>query len=58
MNPYGPAGQFPSINQGPSGMPEPTTADPPGYYMGWPLASLPKRCVSGFFDYGLFFSSP
>jgi hypothetical protein len=36
-------------------MPQAPAPDPPGFYMGWPLASLPKRCASGFLDYGLFF---
>jgi uncharacterized RDD family membrane protein YckC len=36
-------------------MPEPLAPDPPGFYMGWPLASLLKRCMSGVLDYGVFF---
>src|SRR3712207_3413953 len=50
---FGPAGRFPSINQAPSGWPEPEVPDPPGYYRGWPLASLSKRCMSGLVDYGV-----
>jgi hypothetical protein len=53
-NPYGPVGRFPSINQDPTGAPEPEPYDPPGYYRGWRLAGLTKRCMSGFLDYGLF----
>src|SRR4051794_9132084 len=54
-NPYRPGSRFPSINQGPTGMPEAQAPDPPGFYMGWPLASLLKRCMSGVLDYGVFF---
>jgi uncharacterized RDD family membrane protein YckC len=36
-------------------MPEAMAPDPPGFYMGWPLASLAKRCASGILDYGVFF---
>ena len=52
-----PGGRFPSIPQGPWDATPSPTADPPGYYMGWPLAGmgwpfagLPKRIASGFLD--------
>src|SRR3712207_1216955 len=51
---FGPADRFASINQAPSGWPEPEVPDPPGYYRGWPLAGPSKRCMSGLVGYGQF----